>query len=63
MPMMDFVLELLDFIDELASGKLKIEDARQRAAALQARQPERFTDALETELNARIAALEGASDR
>jgi len=61
--MMDFVIELLDFIDKVASGELKIEEARKHATALQARQPERFTDALKAELDARIAALEGASDR
>ena len=61
-----WIKETIELIDDLASGKVTIEDARKRAAILQARRPEQFTDALLGEMDAKIAALEspdGASDR
>lgn len=56
--MSEFIKELLDLIADLASGKVQIEEARKRAADLQARQPEQLTDALLDELDAKIAELD-----
>jgi hypothetical protein len=56
---MGFVKEVMDLLEELASGKLKIEDARKRAAVLQDQKPEQFTDLLKAELDKRLAELEG----
>lgn len=55
---MDFLQELINFINDMADGKVEIEDARTWAAALQAKMPEQVTDRLLAELDAKIAALE-----
>jgi hypothetical protein len=61
-----FLKEAIEFISDLASGDVEIEDARKRAAELQAKMPEQSTDALQAELDARLAELNkptGASER
>ena len=54
----EFLNELMGFVRDVASGSMDIDEARQRAAELQARQPEQMTDALLAELDAKIAELD-----
>jgi hypothetical protein len=57
--MWEFIAEAMEFIADLASGDMKIEDARKRAAALQEKMPEKLTDALRSELQSKIDKLKG----
>jgi hypothetical protein len=65
--MSELVKELIEFFADLASGQMKIEDARKHAKKFRDKLAETATDDLLAEMDARIAELEAsppdASDR
>lgn len=60
--MIALIKEIVDFLGDVADGKVEKDKARKRAGELHAKAAERFTDDLLVELDRKIAAALEADD-